>query len=61
MQIGEACNQMRVKLDSVDADHKKLVLNALQAEITVTGQNVKLHLGVGTPNSLVLTTGQTSA
>ena len=57
----EKGHRIRVKLDSADANQKKLVLNALQAAITVTGQKVKLHLGVGTPDPLVLTTGQTSA
>ena len=61
MQIEGVCIQIRGKLESANANHKKLVLSALQTEITVTGQNVKLHLGMEVPDALALTTGQTSA
>ena len=42
------------------ADHKKLVLNALQAEITVTDQKV-IKLGVNPVNPVLITTERTSA
>ena len=61
MLIEGVCIQIRGKLESANANHKKLVLSALQTDITVTGQNVKLHLGMEVPDSLALTTGQTSA
>jgi len=41
----------------------KLVLDALNAEVSVTGQKVKLHLGLGVEgtNLKLLTTARTSA
>ena len=50
------------KLDSADDQQKKLVLDALNAEVSVTGQKVKLHLGLGVEHqdSRLITTAQTS-
>ena len=50
------------KLDSADDQQKKLVLDALNAEVSVTGQKVKLHLGLGVEgtNLKLLTTARTS-
>ena len=42
-------------------DSGNVVLDALQPEITVTGQKVKLKLGVSPVDSLLLTTERTSA
>ncbi len=60
-QLEEVCSQIARKLKSADEQHKKLVLDALQPEITVTGQKVKLKLGVVPINPLVLTTERTLA
>ena len=50
------------KLDSADDQQKKLVLDALNAEVSVTGQKVKLRLGLGVEgaNLKLLTTARTS-
>ncbi len=60
-QLEEVCTQIAKKLESADDQQKKLVLDALQPEITVTGQKVKLKLGVSPVDSLLLTTERTSA
>ena len=43
----EMCSRIRNKLDSGEEQQKKLVLDALDTQITITGQKVKLHLELG--------------
>ena len=60
-QLEEICSQIARKLDSADDQHKRLVLDALQPQIKVSGQTVKLKLGVNPVDSRLLTTARTSA
>ena len=61
--LQEACTRISEKLDSADDQQKKLILDALQVEVTVTGQkvNLGLELGVAPEVSRLTTTGRTSA
>ena len=60
--LQEVGTQISEKLDSADDQQKKLILDALQVEVTVTGQKVNLgvELGVAPEVSLLTTTGRTS-
>ena len=60
-QSEEVCSQIARKLESADDQHKILVLDALQPEITVTGEKVKLKLGVNPVEPVLITTERTSA
>ena len=61
--LQEVCTRISEKLDSADGQQKKLILDALQVEVTVTGQkvNLGLELGVAPEVSRLTTTGRTSA
>jgi hypothetical protein len=61
--LQEVCTLISEKLDSADDQQKKLILDALQVEVTVTGQkvNLGLELGVAPEVSRLTTTGRTSA
>ena len=43
----EVCSRIRNKLDSAEEQQKQLALDALDTQITITGQKVKLHLELG--------------
>lgn len=60
--LQEVCTRISEKLDSADDQQKKLILDALQVEVTVTGQkvNLGLELGVAPEVSRLTTTGRTS-
>jgi len=60
-QSEEVCSQIARKLESADDQHKILVLDAPQPEITVMGQKVKLKLGVNPVEPVLITTERTSA
>ena len=61
--LQEVCTRISEKLDSADDQQKKLILDALQVEMTVTGQkvNLGLELGVAPEVPRLTTTGRTSA
>ena len=60
--LQEVCTRISEKLDSADDQQKKLTLDALQVEVTDTGQkvNLGLELGVAPEVSRLTTTGRTS-
>ena len=60
--LQEVCTRISEKLDSADDQQKKLILDALQVEVTVIGQkvNLGLELGVAPEVSRLAITGRTS-